>query len=101
MAGETVERRTAHGAQKHGARTQAGLQSVGGERVFVREQGRASNRFARDTELMVESFSDGFQNADGFVGNFRPDAVAGKSGEVEQSCGSIVLPEGVLPLPQS
>jgi hypothetical protein len=33
---------------------------------------------------MPEYFSDGFQNADGLVGDFRSDAVAGKSSEVEQ-----------------
>ena len=33
---------------------------------------------------MAENFSDRFQNANGFVGNFRSDPVAGKSGELEE-----------------
>ena len=35
-------------------------------------------------ELVAKNFSDRFQNADGFVGNFRSDTVARKGGEVEE-----------------
>ena len=33
---------------------------------------------------MAENLSDGFENADGFVGNFRPNAIAGKSGDIQE-----------------
>ena len=40
-------------------------------------------------ELVAEGFSDRFQNADGFVGNFRSDTVAGQGSKVEEH-GAIV-----------
>ena len=34
--------------------------------------------------MMAENFSDALENADGFVSDFRSDAVAGKSGDIEE-----------------
>ena len=90
MAGKTIERGTADRSQQHRSRSQAGLQRVRGQRIFADKQGCAPDGLAGDAELVAENFSDGFQNADGFVGNFRSNAVAGQGGEVEKHGGSIV-----------
>ena len=63
---------------------------IRGQRILVGKKGRAPDRLACDVELMAEDFSDRFQYADGFVGNFRSDAVAGKSGDIQEHGLSIV-----------
>ncbi len=84
MTGKAVECRAADCAQQHRPRGQAGLECVGRQGIIVGKKGRAPNRLARDIELMAENFCDGFQYADGFVGNFRSDAVAGNSGDIQE-----------------
>ncbi len=84
MTGEIIERRATDGAQQYRSRSQAGLQRLRGERVFADQKGGAPDRFASDDEFVAKSFSNCFQNADGFVGNFRSDTVAGQGGKVEE-----------------
>jgi hypothetical protein len=77
---EGVELVVADGAHEDGVGLEAGVERSRGQRRSGRVNGDSADQQRHEGEVVAAELGDGFEDVDGFVGDFRADAVAGEDG---------------------
>ncbi len=83
VGGEGVELVVADGAEEDGVGLERGFEGRGGERRAGGGDGYSAEEEWGEGEVVAAELGDGFEDVDGFVGDFGADAVAGEDGYLE------------------
>ena len=82
-----IERWTSDGAEQNCVCAEARSKGFRRERFAELLEGDASDGMRGERNLMAEGLRDPFKHFDGFIGDFRPDAVARESDDLEVHAG--------------
>ena len=80
---EGVELVVADRAEQDGVALERGVEGRGGERRAGGGDGDSADEERDEGEVVAAELGDGFEDVDGFVGDFGADAVAGEDGYLE------------------